>query len=69
MTMISEVTSYLFGDNLLISLSKDWLNIFEGMPKFSVEIKNKKLVLSSQIIKEKKNNNIFSPRINISECL
>jgi len=56
MKKISEITSYLFDSNLLISLSKDWINIFEGMPKFSAEFKNGKLVLTSQTIKEKERN-------------
>ena len=56
MKKINEITSYLFENNLLISLSKDWINIFEGMPKFSAEYKNGRLVLTSQTIQGKERN-------------
>jgi len=51
MKEMGKITSYLFGDSLLISLSKDWIDIFDALPKFSAEIKNEKLVLTSQKIK------------------
>jgi len=51
MKKVNEVTSYLFGENLILSLSKDWINVFSTLPKFSTEIKNGRLILTSQIIK------------------
>ena len=47
---MKRITPFVFEDNLIISLSKEWLSIFDQIPKFDVEIKNNKLVLSSQII-------------------
>jgi len=33
---ISSVTPYLFENHLIISLSKDWINVFKGIPEFDV---------------------------------
>jgi len=51
MRKVNEITSYLFDDSLIISLSKDWINVFGSLPKFSTKIKNGRLILTSQIIK------------------
>ena len=51
MKKVNEITSYLFDDSLIISLSKDWVNVFGSLPKFSTKIKNGRLILTSQIIK------------------
>lgn len=49
------VVPIFFEDNLILSLSKDWINLFEKIPEFSVRISKKKLVLESiPTIKEKK---------------
>jgi len=51
---ISEVTSFLFGEHILISFSKDWINMFKSLPRFTAEFKEGKLVLTSQIFSEDK---------------
>lgn len=38
---IGIVSPLLFEDKLLISLSKDWINSFSGIPEFIVSINNK----------------------------
>jgi len=40
MKRLSDVTSYLFEDHIIISLSKDWLNTFGKLPDFEVLIDN-----------------------------
>jgi len=48
-----EVKPYLFEDKLLISLSSEWINLFSGIPKFTVRIVNNQLILSSQFMKRR----------------
>lgn len=52
--MNKEVTSYLFSDYLIIAFAKDWLNAFDGLPKFTVFIGgDKKLhLVSTQEVKK-----------------
>lgn len=46
---IGIVTPLLFEDNLLITLSKDWIGVFEKLPTFKVQVdSNKRLNLTSQ---------------------
>jgi len=47
-----QVSSHLFDNYLIVSLSKEWLNIFNALPTFSVEFKNGRLILTSQKIME-----------------
>lgn len=51
---IGIVTPLLFEDKLLISLSKDWINSFSGVPEFIVTIDNKRrlCITSLQEIKD-----------------
>ena len=46
--MKNKVSSHLFEDYLIVSLSKEWLNVFKALPIFSVEFKNERLILTSQ---------------------
>jgi len=46
---IGIITPLLFEDNLLITLSKDWIGVFEKLPTFKVQVdSNKRLNLTSQ---------------------
>jgi len=46
---IGVITPLLFENNLLITLSKDWINVFEQLPTFKVQVdSNKRLNLTSQ---------------------
>ena len=54
MKKIADVTPFLYDNNLLLSLSCKWLEVFDGYPKFSVIVKDGKLVLESQKIGGKK---------------
>ena len=46
MKKICDVTSTIFNDHIIISFEKDWLQIFDKLPKFSAIIDNKcRLVL------------------------
>ena len=38
LTNLGTITPILFENNLIISLSKDWISKFSGVPKFSVKI-------------------------------
>ena len=38
MTNLGTITPILFENNLIISLSKEWISKFSGIPKFSVKI-------------------------------
>ena len=40
MKRLSDVTSYLFEDHIIVSLSKDWITVFKGLPDFEVLIDN-----------------------------
>jgi len=42
MKKITEVKSYLFDNYLIVSLSKDWVNVFGEIPRFKVVLDNKK---------------------------
>ena len=46
---IGVVTPLLFENNLLITLSKDWIDVFERLPTFKVQVdNNRRLNLTSQ---------------------
>ena len=53
MKKISHITSYLFENQLIISLSKDWMKTFGGLPQFDVFIdsKNKLVIISKDRIR------------------
>ncbi len=40
MKKIGKVSPYLFGDHLVIALSKDWINVTNSVPEFNVLIDN-----------------------------
>jgi len=42
MKRLSDITSYLFEDHIIISLEKDWITVFKGLPEFEVFINKKK---------------------------
>ena len=48
MKHIATVSSYLFGDHIIISFSKDWLNSSGKLPVFDVYITDKHLQLISK---------------------
>lgn len=53
---IAENKPYVFENNLIISISSNWIKVFKGIPKFSVTITKNKLVLESiDTIQDKKN--------------
>ena len=46
---IGVITPYLFEDNLLITLSKKWIDVFEKLPTFKVQVdSDRRLNLTSQ---------------------
>ena len=46
--MKKVITPYLFGDRLIISLSKDWITIFNKIPQFTIKINSKnKMIIES----------------------
>lgn len=50
MKKIGKVSPYLFGDHLVIALSKDWINVFNGVPQFVVCLDEKnRLVIVSEV--------------------
>ena len=54
MKKIGKVSPYLFGDHLVIALSKDWINVYNSVPEFVVLIDNGRLILQSQMIRQTK---------------
>ena len=50
MKKLEKIVPFLFEDSLVISLSKDWFAMFNDVPRFEAQIKEGKLVLSSQPI-------------------
>ena len=53
MKRLSDVTSYLFDDHIIISFEKEWITIFKRLPEFEVLIDNKKRLhlISKETIK------------------
>jgi hypothetical protein len=45
---LQVITPYLFEDHLILSLSKDWINYFKKIPTFSFEVKDGKIILTSE---------------------
>jgi len=46
---ITKITPYLFEDNLILSLSHDWIKVFKKIPDFEVIIDNtNRLVIRSK---------------------
>jgi len=54
MKKIGKVSPYLFGDHLVIALSKDWINVYNSVPEFIVLIDKDRLILQSQGFKDSK---------------
>ena len=54
MKKITSVSSCLFEDHLILSLSKDWLNVFKKIPSFEVMIdeRNKLYFISKEEIQK-----------------
>ena len=54
MKRLSDITSYLFEDYIIISLTKDWITVFKGLPEFEVRIddKDRLHLISKQVIKK-----------------
>lgn len=50
---LDEVSPYLFGDHLILSLDKDWIKVFNGIPKFSVQIDNESITLHANFKKQR----------------
>jgi len=42
MKKIDSVRSFSFEDSILVSLTKDWINHFNGIPEFEVFLDNKR---------------------------
>ena len=59
MTRLGTISPLIFQDNLIISLTKDWINHFQSVPKFDVSIDKKgRLCIISKDLSQKggKNN-------------
>ena len=58
MVVIRNITPLLFENYLIVTLSKDWINKFSGIPKFSVKINNtgKLCITSESSIKKERMN-------------
>ena len=41
MKKISEVKSFLFDNHIILSFSKDWIDVFKEIPEFEVMIDSK----------------------------
>ena len=54
MKKIGKVSPYLFGDHLVIALSKDWINVYKNIPEFIVIIDKNRIILQSQMFKDTK---------------
>lgn len=49
MKKIAEITPLLFEDHLIISLDREWINLWNQVPTFTAKLyDNAKLVLESQ---------------------
>jgi len=46
---IGEIPPYLFEDFLVISIKKEWINVWEKIPNFLVYADGKKLVIKADI--------------------
>jgi len=45
MKKVDEIIPYIFENYLIISLSKDWIKVFDKVPKFEAFIDNKKRLI------------------------
>lgn len=54
MTRLGTISPLIFQDSLIISLTKDWINHFQSVPKFDVSIdkKGRLCIISKEIDKE-----------------
>lgn len=51
---LGEITPYFFEGKLIISLSKEWMGLFKGIPKFKITLdKKNRLVIKGPEIKRK----------------
>jgi|APSaa5957512535_1039671.scaffolds.fasta_scaffold14406_3 hypothetical protein len=52
MKELGKVQSYLFDDHVIVSFDKEWINLFGGLPVFSITIDDAgKLCLQSQKVR------------------
>lgn len=50
---LGTISPYFFEDRLIISLSKEWMKLFNGIPKFKVLLDSKnQLVLQGPTVKK-----------------
>ena len=47
MKKIAEITPLLFEDHLVISIKKEWLDVWNQIPKLSVYVDGKELVMKT----------------------
>ena len=54
MNKLGTISPLIFDDSLIISLTKDWINHFQSVPKFDVSIdkKGRLLLISKDFIKK-----------------
>ena len=54
MIRLGTISPLIFQDSLIISLTKDWINHFQSVPKFDVSIdkKGRLLLISKDFIKK-----------------
>lgn len=56
MTRLGTISPLIFQDSLIISLTKDWINYFQSVPKFDVSIdkKGRLLLISKDFIPKRR---------------
>jgi len=54
MKELGKVQAYLFDEHVIVSLDKDWINLFGGLPVFRIIIneKNELCLISQGVIKK-----------------
>jgi len=59
MTRLGTISPLIFSDSLIISLTKDWINHFQSVPKFDVSIdkKGRLCIISKDFIPKRRKNN------------
>jgi len=61
MKKIGEITPYLFEDHLILSIQKEWINIWKTFPKFFVFVgKDSQLIIKSNTINGGKSGGVVS---------
>jgi len=55
MKKLAEITPLLFEDHLIISIKKDWIDVWGQIPKFSVAVgKDSQLIIKSKPVDVKR---------------